>query len=62
MVAKDNHVPCIEKPMDQSVFFPKNENNNNNLESWKNNNSANNRLYTPGYPEGSVYPGVACNK
>jgi hypothetical protein len=32
------------------------------LESWKNNNSVNNRLYTPGYPEGSMYSGVSCNK
>jgi hypothetical protein len=61
MVAKDNHVPCIEKPLDQSVFFPNSKENNNNLESWKNNNKMN-KLYTPGYPEGSMYTGVSCNR
>ena len=61
MVAKDNHVPCIEKPMDQSVFFPNSKQNNDNLDSWKNNNKMN-KLYSPGYPEGSMYPGVSCNR
>jgi hypothetical protein len=61
MVAKDNHVPCIEKPMDQSVFFPNSKQNNDNLDSWKNNNKMN-KLYTPGYPDGSMYSGVSCNR
>ena len=58
MVAKDNHIPCIEKPQDQSIFFPNSKINNNNLETWKKCN--NNKLYSPGYPEGSIYPGVSC--
>ena len=59
MVAKDNHIPCIEKPQDQSIFFPNSKINNNNLETWKKCNN-NNKLYSPGYPEGSIYPGVSC--
>ena len=58
MVAKDNHIPCIDKPQDQSIFFPNSKVNNNNLETWKNCNQ--NKQYTPGYPEGSMYHGVSC--
>jgi hypothetical protein len=58
MVAKDNHVPCVDQPQDQSVFFPNSKVSNNNLESWKSCNK--NKLYTPGYPHGSMYPGVPC--
>ena len=58
MVAKDNHVPCVDQPQDQSVFFPNSKVSNNNLESWKSCNQ--NKLYTPGYPHGSMYPGVPC--
>lgn len=58
MVAKDNHVPCLEHPQDQSVFFPNSKIETNNLDSWKNCNQ--NKLYTPGNPQVSMYPGVSC--
>jgi hypothetical protein len=61
MVAKDNHIPCIETPEDQSVFFPKDNSSKliNNLDEWKNKSSAN-ISYSPGYPYGSMYPSVKC--
>jgi hypothetical protein len=63
MVAKDNHVPCIEQPEDQSVFFPSNNNNNidpkTNLDEWKN-KARDNVAYSPGYPYGTMYPSVKC--
>ena len=58
MVAKDNHVPCIDQPQDQSVFFPNSKIDTNNLDSWTKCNQ--NKLYMPGNPEGSMYPGVSC--
>jgi hypothetical protein len=58
MVAKDNHVPCIDQPQDQSVFFPNSKIETNNLDSWNKCNQ--NKLYMPGNPEGSMYPGVSC--
>jgi hypothetical protein len=60
MVAKDNHVPCLEEPLDQSMFQPNNDANLNQLEKWKT-CSGDNKLYTPGYPYGSMYTGVSCN-
>jgi hypothetical protein len=60
MVAKDNHVPCIEEPADQSMFLPTNGGGDmNRLEDWKMCNK-DNKLYTPGYPYGSLYNGVSC--
>ena len=59
MVAKDNHVPCIEEPFDQSMFQPNNGGDMNRLEDWKMCNK-DNKLYTPGYPYGSMYTGVSC--
>jgi hypothetical protein len=39
MVAKDNHVPCLETPADQSVFFPpinvRTDTTPNILDKWK---------------------------
>lgn len=34
LVTKDNHVPCLENPMDQSGFFPSQKNNDFNP-AWK---------------------------
>jgi hypothetical protein len=60
MVAKDNHTPCIEEPADQSIFLPKNGSGDmNKLEDWKMCNK-DNKIYTPGYPYGSMYTGVSC--
>jgi hypothetical protein len=60
MVAKDNHVPCIEQPADQSMFQPGNSKASmNKLDDWKKCNK-DNKLYTPGYPYGSLYTGVSC--
>jgi hypothetical protein len=61
MVAKDNHVPVIELPEDQSVFLPKDNSSKliTNLDEWKN-KSKGNLAYSPGYPYGTMYPGVKC--
>jgi hypothetical protein len=61
MVAKDNHIPCIEIPEDQTAFFPKKNNSKiiPDLEEW-NINKTDNISYAPGYPYGSMYPGVKC--
>lgn len=60
MVAKDNHVPCIEEPLDQSQFYPKNDDSLNKLDEWV--KKCNNKENSPGYPYGSLYYGVKCNK
>ena len=60
MVAKVNHVPCLEEPLDQSMIQPNNDANLKQLEKWKT-CSGDNKLYTPGYPYGSMYTGVSCN-
>jgi len=61
MVAKDNHVPVIELPEDQSVFLPKDNSSKliTNLDEWKN-KSKGNLAYSPGYPYGTMYPSVKC--
>ena len=59
MVAKDNHTPCIEEPLDQSVFHPKQEATVNKLDSWKD-CVKDQKMYAPGYPYGSLYYGVKC--
>ena len=54
MVAKDNHVPLIEKPLDNNLFNPVKFDgvvNENNLNQWKDLNSKN-KNYSPGYPYG----------
>ena len=62
MVAKDNHVPCIELPEDQSGFLPKDNSTKliSNLDEWKN-KSKDNLSYAPGYPYGTMYPSVKCS-
>lgn len=53
MVAKDNHVPIIEEPMDQSRFFPKsNVTMDDPLKEWKKGNALD--MYAPGNPLGSI--------
>ena len=57
MIAKDNHVPCLEKPQDQSVFFPSGQNNIPStpeiLEKWKINTPDKSvNMFAPGYPHG----------
>jgi hypothetical protein len=52
MVAKDNHVPLIERPETQERFFPDNkedELSKNNLDNWASINKKNFN-YSPGYP------------
>jgi hypothetical protein len=62
MVAKDNHVPLLEVPQDQQVFFPDNKNgvvDNTNLNKWQELNK-NNINYTPGYPYGEPNYILSC--
>ena len=63
MVAKDNHIPCIEKPQDQSVFFPSGKDNGPSnaeiLDKWKIGNGATN-MYSPGYPPGYLDYNSTC--
>jgi len=59
MVAKDNHIPCIEKPLDETSFQPNQNTNMKNLDDWKN-TVKDNKMYSPGYPHGSLYYGVKC--
>lgn len=62
MVAKDNHVPILETPQDQAVFFPS-ENANakpiSDINSWKKGTAQD--LYAPGNPQGSVSYNIRCN-
>lgn len=62
MVAKDNHVPCIEEPLDQSNFQPNQNAVMNKLDDWKNTvkDAKDAKMYSPGYPHGSLYYGVKC--
>jgi hypothetical protein len=59
MVAKDNHIPCIEEPLDQSSFQPNSKQELNNLDKWQA-NVKDQKMYSPGYPHGSLYYGVKC--
>ena len=56
MVAKDNHVPLIEVPEDQSAFFP--QNRRENFVDWQKGNA--NSAYAPGYPQGNISYNVKC--
>lgn len=59
MISKDNHVPCIEKPIDQSIFFPKN-NEDNELNPWSAGLGSLNML-APGNPLGSLQYNATCS-
>lgn len=51
MVAKDNHVPIIETPMDQSQFFPS-LNSLTDSAKWQRGTAQD--LYAPGNPYGAI--------
>lgn len=59
MVAKDNHVPIIETPQEQTIFFPtfKKETDDNN--SWNTGMTAQ-QNYAPGFPYGSINYNLKC--
>ena len=60
MVAKDNHIPCLETPVDQSVFFPpinvKTQTTPNVLDKWQ----LPNNMYAPGNPNGYINYNLPC--
>jgi len=62
MVAKDNHVPIIDTPKDQTEFFPSGSTDVNDnfgyLENWKKGTAHD--LYAPGNPQGSINYNVRC--
>ena len=62
MVAKDNHVPLIDKPQDQSLFQPGNKKEkfvDSFLDKWQNVNK-DTKAYSPGYPYGDPNYLVSC--
>jgi len=63
MVAKDNHVPLIEIPQDQQIFYPTNVNNNPalSLRQWQETNKIN-KNYAPGYPYGEPTYLLSCGQ
>jgi len=64
MVAKDNHIPLIEEPQDQSVFMPKSSKatvNDADLNNWQNLNQKN-KNYSPGYPYGEPTYILSCKQ
>jgi len=62
MVAKDNHVPLIDKPQDQSLFEPvKKQNFENFLDKWQTVNKDNSQ-YSPGYPYGDPNYLLSCSQ
>lgn len=64
MVAKDNHIPLIEKPDEQSEYFMFSNSpviDNNNLKNWQILNK-NNKQYSPGYPYGEPTYLLSCDR
>lgn len=64
MVAKDNHVPLIEKPLDNNLFNPVKFDsviNERDLNQWKDLNSKN-KNYSPGYPYGEPNYILSCKQ
>ena len=64
MVAKDNHIPLIEKPENQDLFNPtKNTNDDyaDNLKQWSTLHQPNNN-YSPGYSYNNPSYVLACNR
>ena len=60
MVAKDNHVPIIDKPMDQSQLLPsKSSSVDVSIEKWHKGNAQD--LYAPGNPLGSINYNYPCS-
>jgi hypothetical protein len=60
MVAKDNHVPCIEEPLDESRFHPSSDVDMDNIKEYQS-RIEDQTFYSPGYPFGSLYYGVKCS-
>jgi hypothetical protein len=64
MVAKDNHVPLVETPQDQNVFYPLRNNDvvdSGDLNQWQDLNK-NNKNYSPGYPFGEPNYILSCKQ
>lgn len=64
MVAKDNHVPLIEIPQDQEIFYPRSTLSvvdNEKLNQWQDLNK-NNKAYSPGYPYGEPKYILSCKQ
>jgi hypothetical protein len=64
MVAKDNHVPLIETPQDQNIFYPLRNNGvmaKEELNQWQELNK-NNKNYSPGYPFGEPTYILSCKQ
>ena len=62
MVAKDNHVPLIEEPIDQTLCFPQYDGNikmaDEALKQWQKGSAQD--MYAPGNPLGSINYGRSC--
>jgi hypothetical protein len=64
MVAKDNHIPLVETPQDQNIFFPlmnKDVVDGGDLNHWQDLNK-NNKNYSPGYPFGEPTYLLSCKQ
>jgi hypothetical protein len=61
MIAKDNHVPVIDTPEDQSVFFPKSTGKQpeDDINNWQHGTAQD--AFAPGYPYGSFNYNVKCS-
>jgi len=59
MVAKDNHIPVIDIPEDQTNFFPKSQEIFFGTEEWNNGHNAQ-ELFAPGYPYGRIHYNIKC--
>lgn len=65
MVAKDNHVPCLETPQDQSGFLPKYDNATNTayiLNKWNIPSGGATNMFAPGYPFGYKSYNLPCSR
>lgn len=60
MVAKDNHVPIIETPQEQTVFNPKYAGiaDQDTMSKWQRGSPQ--ELYAPGYPQGNINYNAKC--
>ena len=59
MVAKDNHVPIIDTPQDQSGFFPKGDGKElDDINNWSRGTAQDS--FAPGYPYGYMNYDVKC--
>lgn len=60
MVAKDNHVPVIDTPQDQSIFFPSKESAGDmfDINGWPKGTAQD--AYAPGFPQGAISYNLMC--